>query len=360
MTDINLIIEKTRETITHAQQYQNQLSFFENDNTHLDAFMIVPEFLSTESLQTLGTELENTLSSIGDCSVEIQNLSNVCISAIVHHINKSDLLEFQKMVENDPFSIFDDDFGSNYAPVLFLESHIVNYQQNTHSTQQFDIILHFDWIKKFQEAYGNELTHYQKTEEFRKIVFKEAYNDYQAKNLPDPEDTSALNAHEQWKHHITAILYQTVFRKNPYLKEVFNIEDHFIHNDLEYQAKVDIHTHDDRILKHISQSYRYSTKKLGNLINNHNVEEIIVKLNAHGYFNRTTLTFNPPVEDVDSVDFPLYSPLEDNDEIVFPVTISSIYGYSDDVSLHSNNDIYNPYVSLYTVHIRCIQKSENI
>ena len=96
------------------------------------------------------------------------------------------------------------------------------------------------------------------------------------------------------------------------------------------------------------------------MINNHNVGEIIEKLRKNGYFNKHLLKFNPTVEEIDSNKFPLYSPLKDDDEIVFPINIRKIYGYTDEISILSNN-IFNPNVSLYTIHIRCIQKkNQNI
>jgi len=356
-SDMSEQIESLNAIINSNLTYDSSVNIFSSDGTTLCVY--IAGYDETQDIQGI---LLQEIPSIQ--SVQLNNCNLVTISAVIHHINRNDLLYFQHKIHNELTTIFPHSFVSDYSHLLFAETEIVTHQHNSHTEKIFDVVMHFDWVKKFNEVYNDVKNHYQKTEEFRSGVFKPAYNDFEAVHVPDTEN--GKTSKEQWAEHLEIILHETIFRHNPMLKNVIRITPEKVELDLAFQEKVDTHTHDKLLLKNISQSYRYSTKYLGNLINNHNVEEIMVQLHAHGYFysnigenSEPEYMFNPPVEKVDSELFPLYMPISDNDEIVFPVTISSIYGYSDDISIHSNDDIYNPYVSMYTIHIRCVQKTES-
>ena len=336
--------------------FKNIILIFDDDTINVDALFITDEPLDNDILNNLESLIHNHVqNSLGNCSLSVMQQNNVCISAVIHFMNKNDLTEFKNSIENDLYSTFSSYFYETYADLLFLESKEIEHQKNNKKNTHLDIILYYDWIQKMKETYTMQKTHYQRAEQYRENVFKNAYNDFEATHLKE-ENGEGKTSYHQWLEHISIILNETVYLENPYIKKILFLSEDKIKNNLEYKEKVDIYNNDEHFQKHVSESYRYSTNHLGNLINNHNVQEILTKLYDNGYFQNT---FNPLPEHVDLEKYPLYSQLQDNDEIVFPVVISSIYGFSDDISMQSNDNMFHPFLSLYTIHIRCIQKTEN-
>lgn len=352
---------------------------FSIENIHYDSIAIsdkryynneIKVFIKgySQTLNEINTVIQNNIfdDTIYIEQVECFQSNKAVLNIVLNHTNQEDLAFYKDKVDNDLNSIFSETFVTNYFNLLFTETNIVTHQQNSNTGINFDIILHFDWIQLFDDVYKQVGSSYQRNEEYRKGVFKNAYNDCGAVNESISEYSDNLHSNyyniemfqksavEQWHNYLDIILHETIFNLNPFVSNTFGISEKRLKKDLEFQEKVDIHN-PKKMITPVTNSTRYATKYLGNLINNHNVGEIIEKLRENGYFNNHLMKFNPTLDEIDINKFPLYSPLKDDDEIVFPINIRKIYGYTDEVSILSNN-LFNPNVSLYTIHIRCIQK----
>ena len=361
--NLNITLDHITLLLNHMK---NSLSF-----NHITTYMynntyyitLLNQIVPLNDISVIEANIISFLNNNNNLSFNINDITfvdktNIVIPVVIHHINMNHLISFQNKLNNDLSTILSPSFLDTYGYLLYTDTNIVKHQVNSINGIERDIVIYFDWISLFQQVYSEQKTHYQRSEEYRNGVFKDAYNNYQSTNTGNSSGKSPMI---QWYEHLKNILYETVYNQNPVLEQFTRIEEQNVISSLEYMEYMDIY--DNKFMKHVSHSYRYTTKRLGNLINNHNIEEILRQLYLHGYFleqeneGNTNYIFNPDKSLVNLQSYPLYKQLQDDDQIVFPVTINQIYGYSDDISTYSNTSIYNPNVALYTIHIKCIQKS---
>lgn len=231
--------------------------------------------------------------------------------------------------------------------------------QMTKLMARYELRMYCDWIGQLEAGLAASVTadtgntNLIDVEHLRKALCKESEGGFYHGNAAATENEAADEQREsisqQWAELIDIILRQTAWSEVSTSGTSRNVSLVKVQGEMTYSAKiqdgdkpgisVSTNVVGAKIMGIVAVTLgvngqtAYDAEKLGDLINNSNMYEIVEKMRTHGCFleQNSGFALNPKVQDQspDSSNTDLRHLLNKDDELVFPVNLKSVVGHKD-------------------------------